>query len=105
MYVDDIMVKTRQSEGHVSGLGLAFDRLIANNIKLNPKKCVFGVPGGMLLGFLVSKRGIGGNSKKIATITNIRSISDLKGVQWVMGCLVSLSRFISCLREHRLPLY
>lgn len=97
MYVDDIMVKTRQSEGHVSDLELAFDWLIANNIKLNPKKCVFGIPGGMLLGFLVSKRGVEGNSKKIASITNIRSISDLKGVQWVMGCLASLSRFISCL--------
>jgi hypothetical protein len=29
----------------------------AKGVKLNPEKCVFGVPRGMLLGFIVSKRG------------------------------------------------
>jgi hypothetical protein len=32
-------------------------------------------------------------------------ITDLKGVQWVMGCLASLSRFISCHGECGLPLH
>jgi hypothetical protein len=32
-------------------------------------------------------------------------IRDLKGVQRVMGCLVALSRFVSCLGEKALPLY
>jgi hypothetical protein len=59
----------------------------------------------MLLGFIVSERGIEANLKKIAAITNMGPIKDLKGVQRVMGCLAALSRFISHLGERGLPLY
>jgi hypothetical protein len=40
----------------------------AKGVKLNPEKCVFGVPRGMFLGFIVSKRGIEANPEKIVTI-------------------------------------
>jgi hypothetical protein len=59
----------------------------------------------MLLGFIVSERGIKANPEKIAAITNMGPIKDLKGVQRVMGCLAALSRFISRLGERGLPLY
>jgi hypothetical protein len=59
----------------------------------------------MLLGFIVSKRGIKANPEKIAAIANMGPIKDLKGVQRVMGCLAALSRFISRLGEKGLPLY
>jgi hypothetical protein len=59
----------------------------------------------MLLGFIVSERGIEANLEKIAAITNMGPIKDLKGVQRVMGCLAALSRFISRLGEKGLPLY
>jgi hypothetical protein len=50
------------------------------NIKLNPEKCVFGVPRGMLLGFIISECGIEANPEKIAAITKMSPIRDLKGV-------------------------
>jgi hypothetical protein len=59
----------------------------------------------MLLGFIVSERGIEANSEKISAITNMGPIWDLKGVQRVTGCLVALNRFISRLDEQGLPLY
>jgi hypothetical protein len=59
----------------------------------------------MLLGFIVSERGIEANPEKIATITNMGPIKDLKGVQRVMGCLAALSHFISRLGKRGLPLY
>jgi hypothetical protein len=40
---------------------------LRNGIKLNPKKCVFEVPRGMLLGFIVSECGIKANPEKITT--------------------------------------
>jgi hypothetical protein len=49
----------------------------------------------MLLGFIVSERGIEANPEKISAIINMGLIRNLKGVQRVMGCLASLSRFIS----------
>jgi hypothetical protein len=73
--------------------------LRAKNIKLNPEKCVFGIPRGMLLGFIIFEHGIEANPEKISSITNIGPIQNLKGVQRVTGCLAALSRFISCLGE------
>jgi hypothetical protein len=104
-YVDDIVVKTRKAFDLLSNLETTFKCLRAKGMKLNPKKCVFGVPRGMLLGFIVSERGIEANPEKIAAITNMGPIKDLKGVQRVMGCLATLSRFISRLGEKGLPLY
>jgi hypothetical protein len=84
---------------------VTFQCLKAKGVKLNPEKCVFEVPRGMLLGFIVSERGIEANPEKIAAITSIGPIKDLKGVKRVMGCLAALSRFISRLGERGLPLY
>jgi ribonuclease HI len=104
-YVDDIVVKTRKASDLLSDLEVTFGCLRAKGVKLNPEKCVFGVSRGMLLGFIVSERGIEANPEKIAAITNMGPIKDLKGVQRVMGCLAALSRFISRLGEKGLPLY
>jgi ribonuclease HI len=104
-YVDDIIVKTRKASDLIFDLEVTFRCLKAKSVKLNPKKCVFGVPRGILLGFIVSKRGIEANPEKIAAITNMGPIKDLKGVQTVMGCLAALSHFISRLGEKGLPLY
>jgi hypothetical protein len=71
VYVDDIVVKSREANDLVTDLDVAFRILREKNIKLNPKKCVFGVPRGMLLGFMVSERGIEANPKKISANTNM----------------------------------
>ena len=76
-----------------------------NDIKLNPEKCVFKVPRGMLLGFIVSERSIEANPEKILAITSMGPIQNIKGVQRITGCLAALSRFISRLGERGLPLY
>jgi hypothetical protein len=59
----------------------------------------------MLLGFIISERGIEANLEKIIAITKMGTIRDLKGVQRVTGCLAALSRFISRLGEKALSLY
>jgi hypothetical protein len=53
-YVDDIVIKTRKADDLVSDLRVPFDCLRANRVKLNPEKCVFGVPRGLMLGYIVS---------------------------------------------------
>jgi hypothetical protein len=59
----------------------------------------------MLLGYIVSQRGIEPNPKKAAALERMGPIRDLKGVQRVLGCLAALSRFISRLSKKGLPLY
>jgi hypothetical protein len=67
-YVDDIVMKTRKANDRVGNLRIAFGCLHANKVKLNPKKCVFGVPRGMLLGYIISQRGIEANPEKVAAL-------------------------------------
>ena len=67
-YVDDVVIKTRHIDSLIDDLRLTFDNLRTYDIKLNPEKCVFGVPAGKLLGFLVSERGIECNPVKIKAI-------------------------------------
>jgi hypothetical protein len=73
-YVDDIVVKTRKADNLVSDLRIAFNYLQANGVKLNPEKCVFGVSRGMLLGYIISQRGIEPNPDKIAVLDRMGPI-------------------------------
>jgi hypothetical protein len=102
-YVDDIVVKTRKVDDLVSDLHIAFGCLRANRVKLNLEKCVFGVPRGMLLGYIVSQRGIEANPEKVAALERMGPIRDLKGLQKVFGCLAALNHFISRLGEKGCP--
>ena len=104
-YVDDIVVKSKRQGDLIQDLEIAFSCLRTNKIKLNPEKCVFGVSRGMLLGYIVSQRGIEANPKKVLAVAKIGPIRDIKGVQKVTGCLAALSHFISRLGEKALSLY
>jgi hypothetical protein len=105
VYIDDIIVKSRKADQLFSNLEAAFTRLREFRIKLNPKKCMFGVPKEKLLRFIISERGIEANPEKITAIENLGPITNLKGVQKFMGCLASVSHFISWLGECGMPLY
>ena len=98
-YVDDIVVKSKRADQVIADLEQTFVKLRANDIKLNPEKCVFGVPRGMLLGFIVFERDIEANPEKISAITRMGPIQNIKGVQRVTGCLAALSHFILHLGE------
>ena len=104
-YMDDIVVKSRKGSDLLTDLAETFANLRRYDIKLNPSKCTFGVPGGKLLGFLVSERGIDANPEKIGTILRMKRPVRVHDVQKLTGCLAALSRFISRLGEKALPLY
>jgi hypothetical protein len=63
-YVDDIVVKTKVASTLVDDLDQTFKTLNKFQWKLNPKKCIFGVLSGILLGNIVSCEGIRSNPKK-----------------------------------------
>ena len=93
------MVKTAQASNLIANLVATFANLRRFDVKLNPKKCVFGVPKGKLLRYIVSERSIEANPRKIVAISNMGPIRNVKGVQRLTGCLAALSRFISRLGE------
>jgi hypothetical protein len=53
-YVDDVAVKTRNSDTLIADLEVNFASLREYQWKLNPNKCVFSVPSGKLLGFIIT---------------------------------------------------
>lgn len=66
---------------------------------------MFGVSKGLLLGFVVSTRGIEANPEKILAITKMGPLNCVKDVQKLAGCLAAIGRFISHLGERGLLLY
>ena len=52
VYMDDIVVKSKQANNYIVGLEETFANLRRAEIKLNPEKCIFGVKVGKVLGYL-----------------------------------------------------
>jgi hypothetical protein len=102
-YVDDVVVKTRNSSTLIDDLKETSASLREYCWKLNPNKCVFGIPSGKLLGFIISHRGIEANAEKISSITDMKAPTCIKDVQKLTGCMAALNRFISKLGERGLP--
>jgi hypothetical protein len=104
-YVDDVVVKTRNSDTLITDLEETFASLREYRWKLNPNKCVFSVPSGKLLDFIISHRGIEANPEKISAITKMKAPTCIKDGQKLTGCMAALNRFISKLGERGLPFF
>jgi ribonuclease HI len=104
-YVDDIIVKSMKQDDHIADLHETFANFRQAGLRLNPKKCVFGVKKGKFLGCLVSTKGIEANPNKIEAIIQMEPPNTKKGAQRLVGRLASLNRFISRLVERNLPFF
>jgi hypothetical protein len=63
------------------------------------------MPSGKLLRYMVHRRGIDPNPKKVSTITKMTSPESLHDVQRLTGCMAAMSRFISRLGVRGLPFF
>jgi len=81
VYVDDIVAKFHLCDQHIKDLEEAFEALRWTNMRLNPKKCTFGVEGGKFLGFMLTYHGIEANPDKCQAIAEMQSPQNIKEVQ------------------------
>lgn len=65
VYVDDLVVKSKEPKQHIPDLQEASDVLQWYKLKLNPIRCAFGVGLEKFQAFMVLERGIETNPKKI----------------------------------------
>jgi hypothetical protein len=65
-------MKTRDAHTLVDNLQCTFTPLNKYQWKLNPKKCIFGVPPGILLGNVISHDGICPNPIKVKAVLNMQ---------------------------------
>jgi hypothetical protein len=104
-YVDDVVVKTTNEDDLIADLAQTFANLWHYRWKLNPEKCVFGVPFGKLLGFMVSHHDIEVNPTKVDAIRRMNRPTGKKDVMKLTGMMAALGRFISKLEEKGLPFF
>ncbi|GKD03261.1 reverse transcriptase domain-containing protein, partial [Tanacetum coccineum] len=69
-YVDDMVIKSTLEEYMLTDIKETFQRFRSINMKLNPKKCSFGIEEGPFLGYLVTKQGIRANPSKVKAIAD-----------------------------------
>ena len=95
VYVDDVIIKSREKTNHLTHLRKFFECSRRYNLKLNPSKCVFGVPARKLLEFIVSRRGIELDPSKIKAIQELSPPKTRKELMSFLGRLNYISRFIA----------
>ena len=105
VYVDDMLVKSREELPHLDDLKETFTTLKQYQMKLNPTKCVFGVASGKFLSFIVSQRGIEANPEKVQAIINMTLPKTVKEVQKLTRRMTALNRFISRATNKCLPFF
>ena len=54
VYIDDMVVKMKGIEGHTSDLAEVFDVLRQHQLRLNAKKCFYGVRSSKFLGYMIT---------------------------------------------------
>ena len=71
-YIDDVVIKSKTADNFIVNLEETFVNLKRYRWKLNPSKCIFGVPSSIPLGYIVSTCSIEPNPNKVSAITNIK---------------------------------
>ncbi|XP_022888963.1 uncharacterized protein LOC111404382 [Olea europaea var. sylvestris] len=104
-YVDDMFVKSKKVEEHISDLQEVFATLRKYKMKLNPEKCVFGVASGKFLGFMITHRGTEANPEKIQALAVMESPRTKKEVQKLTGRVAALNRFMSRVADRCFPFF
>ena len=92
VYIDDMLVKSKEPPDHTTHLQQAFKLLRAYVMKLNLTKWAFGVSAGRFLGFMMTQRGIEANPVQLQAILESPAPSSKKGVQQLIGRLANLGR-------------
>ena len=104
IYLDDITLYSKKREDHVPHMKFVLERCRGYGISLNPKKSVFAIREGTLLGFVISPDGITIDPGRIESIKLITLPHNKKVMQSFLGKINFVRRFISDFVEIVKPL-
>ena len=74
IYIDDVVVKSKGHQEHLADLRRALECTRRHGLKMNPKKCAFGVSAGQFLGFMVHDRGVEISQKLYRPSTKLKPL-------------------------------
>ncbi|KAM2398970.1 hypothetical protein ACFXTH_035589 [Malus domestica] len=104
VYIDDIVVKSKTEKQHLIDLKQALTMMNIHKLKMNLKKCAFGVRAGNFLGFLVHQRGVEVDKNKSQAIIDSLPPTNKMQLQRLLGKINFLRRFIANLAGKIQPL-
>jgi hypothetical protein len=104
-YIDDVVVKLKKCGDLLDDHKENFNNLCKYEMMLNPKKRVFSISSGKLLGYMASTQGIDVNSKKVEAIKQLQAPQTRREIQKLADMMVALSRWISMSGKHDMPFY
>jgi hypothetical protein len=104
IYQDDLMVVSKEINEHVSHLRKIFEHCRKYGISLNPKKSIFGVDKGKLLGHVVSEEGISIDLDRVEYIKKTAPPTNKKSLQSFFGKINFVRIFISNFTEKVKPM-
>ena len=78
IYLDDIIVYSKSDEEHLKHLRKVLEKCRRFGLSLNPKKTVFGLQEGKLLGLIVSEEGIKIDPNRVEGILQISQPRNIK---------------------------
>ena len=105
VYIDDMLVKSKNSLNHAKHLKKTFELLRAYKMKLNPSKCAFKVSAGRFLVFMVNQRGIEANPDQHKAVMESPTLASRKQVQQLTSQLAALGWFISRFIDRLKPFF
>ena len=76
-YVYDILTKSYTQEEQIPILAKILTHLEALKVRINPKKCAFGIKLGKLLGYIVLAKGIEVDPEKVQAIISMQPPKNL----------------------------
>ena len=94
VYMDDITIYGGSFEEFLGNLETVLHRCIEKNLVLNWEKCRFMVNQGIVLGHVISNRGIEVDKAKIELISKLPSPTNVKTVRQFLGHAGFYRRFI-----------
>eukprot|EP00253_Pinus_taeda_P008794 PITA_08794 len=99
VYLDDLTPFSKSDQKHLKHLRQIFMTCRKYGISFNPKKSLFGLEEGKLLGQIISKDGIRIDTERIQAILQIPYPRNIKELQAFLGKINFLRRFIPNLAE------
>jgi hypothetical protein len=104
VYQDDLIVVSKDRKDHLSHLRIVFERCRKYGISLNPKKFVFGIDKGKLLGHVALKGGVSIDPERVQSIRDVFPPVNKNSLQSFFGKINFIRRFVPNFAERIKPM-